>query len=364
MRGYTRKPGTNLYKILTDTYTQPCRYLYVTWFSYAVLIDSCYSRLSVCNQTCMTQPIYYLTEVDENILWALGRFHYLTAAQANRLLYPNNSDENRYAQRLFKRLVDAGYVLRLRALPRPLIGRESHVFALAWKGREYVREMGISIESYFRPSDEKRVAQNSPFMLHRLAAIDVLLTAERLCWDFPEIWCPEMFTERELKRGALRVEVPPIRRSTGNGPRKVAVIPDGFFQLSINESPPVSIALELDRATEDQKVWRQKVAAYTVWAAGPYKKAFETDNLTIAVVCPTEQRRTLLMDWTMRELQAREVQTFAQLFLFTPTSPAAVSPARFVFGRVWHQADSMTPVPLIDLTAFGTAEKGVVYRAT
>jgi len=332
------------------------------WFSYAVLIDSCYSRLSVYDETAMRQPAYYITEVDENVLCALARFHYLTAAQANRLLYPNNSDHNRYVQRLFKRLVNAGYVLRLRALPPPLIGRESHVFTLARNGREYAHGLGVSVEPYFRPSEEKRVAENSPFMLHRLATIDVMIAADRVCRDISQISCWQMLSERELKRGALRVQVPPTPRSTGDTPRKVAVIPDAFFQLSVNDSPPVSISLELDRATEDQRVWRHKVAAYAVWANGPYQEAFETDNLTIAVACPTERRCTVLMDWTMRELQARELAEYAQLFLFTATAPVAVSPARFFFGKVWYQADSMTPVPLIDLTAFRSEEKGVVYR--
>ena len=244
----------------------------------------------------------------------------------------------------------------------PKYGMAPHVFTLAKKGREYVQGMGVSVEPYFRPSREKDASENSPFVEHRLAAIDVMITAERLCWDVPEVSCPRMLSERELKRGVVRVDVPPTHRSDSDGPRKVAVIPDACFQLSINDDPPYSIALELDRATEDQKVWRQKVAAYAVWANGPYKKAFETDNLTIAVACPTERRRTVLMDWTMRELQARELAGYAQLFLFTATAPVAVSPARFFFGKVWHQADSITPVPLIDLTAFRVEEKGVVYQ--
>src|SRR3954447_5027949 len=217
----------------------------------------------------MTQTSYLIKEADQSILLALARFHYLTAAQALRLLYPNNNDlRARYTQKLFQRLVDGGYVLRLRALPTPRVGSEPHVFTLAKKGREYVQGMGVSVEPYFRPSREKNASENSPFMRHRLAAIDVMIAAERLCWDVPEVSCPQMLSERELKRGAVRVEVPPSRHSNSDGPRKVAVIPDAWFQLSINDGPPMSIALELDRATEDQKVWRGKVAAYAVWANG------------------------------------------------------------------------------------------------
>jgi len=70
----------------------------------------------------MRQPGILITEVDESILHALARFHYLTAAQASRLLYPNLHDENRYMQRRFGKLIDADYVLRLGCLPVPSRG--------------------------------------------------------------------------------------------------------------------------------------------------------------------------------------------------------------------------------------------------
>src|SRR3954451_18109205 len=135
----------------------------------------------------MNKQLYLIKEADKAILLALGRFHYLTAAQVNRLLYPNNSDEHRYVQRLLKRLVDAGYVLRLRALPPPLIGRASHVFTLAGNGRKYLHALGVPVEPYFRPSEERRTTDNSPFMLHRLAAIDVMIAVDILCREHPRV---------------------------------------------------------------------------------------------------------------------------------------------------------------------------------
>ena len=236
----------------------------------------------------MDQAAYTITEADRSILLALGRFHYLTAAQASRLLYPNLNDDHRYMQRRLKRLVDNDYVLRLRALPMPRYGQAPHVFTLGRKGRTYLQQLGFPVEPYFRPSEERRATENSPFMTHRLAAIDVMIAADRLCAENPSITCPRMLSERELKRNALRVQVPSV---AGGEVRDVAVIPDAWFQLSYRNRSPYSIALELDRGTEDQKVWRQKVAAYVVWATGPYMEAFETDNVTVAVVCPDEQAR-------------------------------------------------------------------------
>jgi hypothetical protein len=311
----------------------------------------------------MNQPAYVIKEADQPILIALSRFHYLTAKQVSRLLYPNLHDNGRYAQRLTQRLVDGGYVLRLHALPMPIYGQAPHVFTLARSGREYVRGLGVSVEPYFRPSVERRMAENTPFMKHRLAAVDVLIAASMLCRDMPEVSCPHMLTERELKQGAIRVEVPPLEHGSDSGPRRVAVIPDAWFQLSINGGPAMSIAFELDRATEDQKVWREKVAAYTVWSEGPYQDRFETDNLTIAVVCPDERRRATLLDWTMRELKARHLEEFAELFLFTASSPVDTSPSRFFFSKVWREAGSVKPISLLESPVRPTDEKGVIYSS-
>jgi Replication-relaxation len=305
----------------------------------------------------MDQARYTITEADRSILLALGRFHYLTAAQANRLLYPNLNDEHRYVQRRLKRLVDHNYVLRLRALPMPRYGQAPHVFTLGQKGRTYLQRLGFPVEPYFRPSEERRATENSPFMTHRLAAIDVMIAADLLCAGNPSISCPEMRSERELKHNAVRVQVP----SVANGDvRDVAVIPDAWFQLSYRNASPYSIALELDRATEDQKVWRQKIAAYVVWAGGPYMEAFETDNVTVAVVCPDTSRVAQLIEWTMRELTLRSAQEYAQLFLFTSESPV-LNPERFFLDQVWVQADTGEAASLVEFSP-ESGESGVVFQ--
>jgi hypothetical protein len=264
------------------------------------------------------------------------------------LLYPNLADENRYMQRRLKKLTDAGYVLRLRALPIPRYGQAPHVFTLAHQGRKYLTEFGVPVPKYHRPSEEKRAAENHPFMTHRLAAVDVLIAAVRLCKEHP-VTCPRMLTERELKQVAIRVDVPAGKSVFSQQSRSVAVIPDGWFQLTFDNQEPYSIALELDRSTEDQKVWRQKVAAYAVWAAGPYREAFEATNLTIAVVCPGDQRRRdVLADWTMRELRSRGLEELGDLFLFTASDVVRSVPKDVFFSPVWRQAANASFVSLLE----------------
>src|SRR3954467_11687615 len=191
----------------------------------------------------MRQQAFIITEADRAILLALFRFRYLTAAQVSRLLYPKLSNENRYSQRRLRRLTDAGYVLRLRELPTPRYGAAPHVFTLGTLGRRYLAASGMTVPSYYRPSDETKKARNNPFMAHTLAAVDVLIAADRLCQD-QAVVCPRLLTERALKTEPVFVELP-VNGDNAGRTRRVAVIPDAWLQLAVAGGPTISIALEL-----------------------------------------------------------------------------------------------------------------------
>jgi hypothetical protein len=302
-----------------------------------------------------------LGEVDRSFLIALNTFYYLTAAQASRLLYPKLKDKNRYSSRRLKRLVDQGFVLRLRDLPKPLYGSAPHVFTLARKGRQYLRTLGIETPSYFRPSEEEGKAFNRMFMEHTLASIDVLIASQVLCRQSPAVSCPRLAGERELKHSPLRVDVLPVPGSGGQVRRNVAVIPDGWFQLAVGATPAQSIALELDRGTEEQKAWRRKVAALVTWANGPYREAFETDNITIAVVAPTPTRRDQLREWTTRELAHRNLASDEEIFLFTSCDPVQTPANGFFYGSCWYLPRSDTPLPLLDVSEVVGTEAPTLY---
>ncbi|WP_079054014.1 replication-relaxation family protein [Streptomyces graminilatus] len=282
-------------------------------------------------------------EADHEILAAVNRLQYMTAAQIGRLLYPDARDENRYVQRRLRKLAEAGYLLRLRELPSPRVGSAPHVFTLADKGRQYLSGQGVQLlTTYYRPSEERRKAQDNPFMEHTLAAVDVLVAAERLCQDFL-VSMPRLLTERQLKRRPVRVQ-PPAGRP---GAPPMAVIPDAWFELTTTDDP-VAIALELDRSTEHQKHWRRKVACLTAWALGPYREAFQADNLTVAVAVPAAARRAQLSTWTKQELDAIGQPGMADIFLFSEASPVTTDPVAFFFSPLWYPAGQQHPVSLLD----------------
>lgn len=223
-----------------------------------------------------------ITETDHTMLLALSRFHYLTAAQASRLLYPALCDDNRYMQRRFNNLVDRQYVLRLRRLPTPRYGQAPHVFTLDQRGRRYLQGVGAPVPAYFRPSEEHQAAWNDPFMTHRLAAIDVLIAAAMLCRDY-EVSCPRLLPERTLRHHPIRVRI-----ASGSGGRLVAVIPDGWFQLrALSGALPTP---SLWKLTEGQRIKRPGAAR---WPGTPHGRPARTGKRFRPTTSPSPLWRRL-----------------------------------------------------------------------
>src|SRR5512135_774161 len=296
-------------------------------------------KVKQTSRTTKATPPQPLSQADLAILAAIQRFHYLTAAQVSRLLYPGCHDGNRYARRRLARLVEARLLLRLTSLPAPRHGSAPHVFTLARAGRELL----AATDTYFRPSEEFAKARNHLFMDHTLATIDVLIAAELLCRTHP-VTIPRLLTERELRHVPTRVTLPAV---PGRAVRSVAVIPDAWFELEVAGRQPVAIALELDRGTEDQQRWRAKVEALAAWAVGPYRQAFAADTLTIAVLTPDPARRQTLRTWTARELAHRNALPLAEIFLFSSVDPITVPPQALFFDPCWYEPLQRPPVGLL-----------------
>jgi hypothetical protein len=124
----------------------------------------------------MTDRPHQVTPVDIRILRAVNRFRYLTAAQLNRVLWPDNTrDENRYAQRRLAKLAQHQYIQVLEHLTKPSSGTPPNVHTLAWRGRKVLLELGEPVPSHYRPSEVDKSAENPMFMPHTLAIVDVLV---------------------------------------------------------------------------------------------------------------------------------------------------------------------------------------------
>src|SRR4051812_34905859 len=101
-------------------------------------LDQLPNRPKLVERELRKEPVdHRLTRSDTEILTTLNQVQYMTASQLSRLFY-SGKDADRYSQRRLKRLSDAGFVLRLRALPTPRFGSAPHVFTLSSRGQRYV----------------------------------------------------------------------------------------------------------------------------------------------------------------------------------------------------------------------------------
>ncbi|WP_448620072.1 replication-relaxation family protein [Geodermatophilus sp. URMC 65] len=297
----------------------------------------------------MTTRPRSLHPVDIAVLSAVNRYRYLTAAQANRLIWPNNTrDKHRYAQRRLLCLSREEYLAALDGMPRPAEGSSPRVHALGWRGRKVLAAQGVAVPSYYRPSEVMQASRNFLYMRHTLAVIDVLISAERLMDEVWDVQLTQLVLERELRRLSLRVAVPGV---SGYAPaRQVTVVPDGVFSLW-TAGTTQHFVLEVDQATERERVWRDKVAALVSWVASPSARTLLPDPyVTVMVVTPTPGRRKQLRLWTMQELRARGLfDRYVDLFAFTNESPVTLSPQEFFGGHYWYVLDLDTPDSLVDL---------------
>lgn len=275
---------------------------------------------------------------DDAILRVAFRYYYVSSRQVCRLLYSPGSLT--YVQAKLKHLAAVGLLQRL-WLPRPAAhGSAPSVFTLARKGLNYLASAGMDIDRRrYRPSEQRE--HSYLFLSHTLAVNDVLISAELLGWAQPDYEIARLLHERDLKRRPVQILEP-----DGDS---IVVVPDGWLDIRVRGAYQVCLALELDRGTEEQRVWRRKVRGLVAYANGPYQEAFGTQSLTVMVVATSGDRRLLqLIRWTEQELVAINEKAQGDLFVFTSASTEGSDMADLFFSPRWHQPFGERPIALLD----------------
>ncbi len=261
-----------------------------------------------------------LSAVDEKLLLAVHRFHYLTLGQLVRLLgYSERSKGSSNWLGGFLKTLVAGNYLAAQNLPRVAsYGRNPLIYSLSTKGVHHIEAMGFSVQTKLTPAEQER---SFLFLEHTLRLNDVLIAACLLEKQIAGITLAELRHERVLKHHPTKVQV--------EG-KTVAVIPDAWLDFRLSSpfskaNEQVAICLELDRATEDVWKFRAKIRNYVAFAGGAYQAAFGTSALTIAFVTSGGDRRVQQMKtWTREELRTLNALSFADLFLFTALDEGVV----------------------------------------
>ena len=283
------------------------------------------------------QP-YPINRTKDKLLRAIARYEYLSARQLTRLLYGNSETmvERNLSQLLADRYLQFVPYKDIRD-DRPG-GRPRRIYRLAQLGYDYVRSLGITPAGRFRAGDRGR--QKALPLEHIQQANDLIILAHRFCKQHPTFRVERFETDAELKRHPVYFE--------GAGYR-VGVAPDAWTLLSDGEDE-YGIAWELDRATENRTVFREKVRMLVYYSQGGYAAEFETESLTIAFVA-TEgggARLDSMRSWIEAELTELGAQAVASTFLLSAFNPEEVDPGETFHSPIWSQPFANQPVPLVE----------------
>lgn len=287
-------------------------------------------------------PAFRLGPTEHTLLTGLGRYVYLTAAQCVRRSYQPGS--LRFVQKRLAALVEAGYCQRHAGFTQA--GKPPAVYCLTAKGWDYVRAEGMETPARWRRAEAAR--RGFVAYAHDLAVADVGIAAERFCAAAASQAQLAQFRHgRFLQADPLRVRLP------GGGPQRVVF--DAWLDLRLWRGEPPrqrqrALALELDRASEYQQVWRRKVGAILAASAAGYTDHFGTTSLTVLVVCPGNPGRARqLLAWTEVHLRAAGQEAAGRLFAFTAADPATADPRELFLAPCWRVPFQPESVPLLAL---------------
>jgi hypothetical protein len=275
-----------------------------------------------------------LTLRDEELISWVAELRFATQEQLQRLLF---SVAGASASKRRLTLLYHNAYLDRRLIPlRSNFGANRAAYCLDRRGAELLRyrtKTGLA-QIAWRPRDNDRELY---FLEHLLACNDVrvstTLAAREQGFDL------DWIGERTLRTRAMRDAV-----SDPTHPQvKLAVIPDGYFQLAADGSP-LGFAVELDRATVEEKPFKTKIRALTTWkTSGAYARRFDTDSLRVLFVVDSirrdANRLARIKKWT-------EAEGGQNLFWFTHLTELT---DKTVFGgAIWRVAGRSGNFPLFD----------------
>src|SRR5712691_4862411 len=289
---------------------------------------------------------FVVTPVHDLLLHDFNTLHRATAEQLTRLNYKPGMLTTVKAR--LKDLADNKYVL---PLSHPSI-RLPYMYALDRKGLNHLAAQCVDVREYFRPSSEEDSAKNFLFREHMLAISDILILALLFEKSEQSYRISSMVHERYFKNQPIKATY------TGSGREETrTIVPDAYLAFVYTrpdgKEETIPLLIELDRGSEDQKFFRRRIRAYSVFLKSrAFKALFNIENITIAFATTKDHNRVRQMrEWTRKELGlTNEPSWLADLFLFTslPETMGEIEPRQLFLDPVWYvPSDNDNPVSLL-----------------
>jgi hypothetical protein len=265
-----------------------------------------------------------ITARDVRIVRAVYEMRFLTREQVQLLEFSPSTAS--FCKRRLALLYHHGYLDRKFIPSVGGFGSTRAIYCLAAKGAQLLaHELAVSVADLdWKPRDADRELY---FLQHTLGINDfriaAYLAAQRAAITV------EWTDERSLRRREMRDYVPDPK-SRGE---QLTVVPDGYFTLGIGGDTP-AFALELDRATVEEKPFKRKVRAYGEWKrTGVYAKRFGTDSLRVLFVVAKNSRDPYRLARIKRWCEAEGGRS---LFWFAESGD--VTGESVFSGPIWHVA--------------------------
>jgi hypothetical protein len=271
-------------------------------------------------------PPMVLTERDKSIVGWVYQMRFLTSDQIKLLVFENGSMTA--CRRRLALLYHNGW---LSAVSKPVptgYGSAKRIYCLSKKGKEL-------IEHTFDGSDLKDIKWTEKynqvadfFLEHILAVNDIrisFINSVKKAKDYSLFWIPEW----EIKSWKEKVKDPE------DSSKSLPVTPDAFFEIRGIKNKACYF-LEVDRATESNRRWRDKVKGYVEYVmSGGYYQRFKSESLRVLTVTTTSERLNNLLKTT------KSVE-YADFFLFTTFGK--IKENNLLFDNIWSSSadDSLT----------------------
>lgn len=247
------------------------------------------------HQRAAQPPVLKLTARDKAVLASVYHYRVLTAHQIEVLHFPSNSPDTRTrrsaCQRRLQKLFHHRYLARI--IP-PLVlgeGREVFSYALDTRGADEVARISGQDRATigWKPKDNKL---GPLFFQHMLAITEFRVSVDLLV-------AQDVLSEAQwVDEATLRVE-PYLSKLPSHTKRNrtAYIIPDGYCQIRPQQDSNVAhFFLEVDRGTESNRVWADKMRAYRQFRDnGNSQEYFGTNKFRILALVSSERRLANLM---------------------------------------------------------------------
>ncbi len=275
---------------------------------------------------------------EQKILQAVSELHYATNEQLCRRFYAVSSLP--YVCRMTKKLTELGYLGIDYRRQKFAVGRSKYIFFLSPRGHRYFADQGMT-------NLPKCTAYKEHLQAHILGINDVILTAYGYTFLAPHRAAVQLVQhDLVLKRQPVVLTIDGKRRS---------YIPDLWLEMTI-DGERWNFCVELDRGTEQEPKWRDKVRLLLAFARNGAKERFgERMSAILIIVNPEESHRgahrlTQLLRWTETYLREQGREAWGQVLLFGALDPSTCSAEGFFQAHWWRTPFDATRHTLLEET--------------